>query len=128
MKLPNKIKRTNPNNRFNAMLNFGGSSGSHRHPFGVQERTDQHFLAYSLSLTCAKRLFSSTLLVDGDSFTSSLDLRFWPTATESGGGILVSFSFSPAMSRKQGIQLKKERDISIKKQKEKGKEESLKMP
>ena len=90
-----KSALTNPKSRFNAMLNFGGSSGSHLHRVGVQVTKFQHLLANELSLAWANLLFSSILAVDGVALASSPNSSFlsWGSGDESGGvPSLISFS------------------------------------
>jgi hypothetical protein len=55
----NSIKLTNPNSKFNHMLNFGGDFGSHRHLFGVHETILHIFLAKSWFLSLVKYFVSS---------------------------------------------------------------------
>jgi hypothetical protein len=53
---------TNANKRFSAILNFGGSSGSHLHLIGVQEIMPQHVLINAPSRIRDKRVSSPGLL------------------------------------------------------------------
>jgi hypothetical protein len=77
---------TKPNNRFKAILNFGGSAGSHLHLFGVHVTSSTHFLTkafshmpgFSSSLhpveadSISRRGFESGVFPGSDIFSSAM--------------------------------------------------------
>jgi hypothetical protein len=84
---------TNANRRFSAILNLGGSSGSHLHLFGVQEIMLQHVLINAPSRIRDRRVSSPGLLEGVDSLASPAN--FFPSPfkcseVESGGATAAS--------------------------------------
>ena len=81
-------KLTKANNKFSAILNFGGSFGSHLHLFGVQETIVQHFPINPFSGIRGNRLSSPEFLVDVGSLASPPISFLWSllsAGVESGG-------------------------------------------
>lgn len=92
---PENAPLTNPNKRFNPMLNLGGDSGSHRHLFGVQDTTFHIFRNVSLSLICVNLLFSSSLNPEVEPFKSSpVSTVFWLDSIFATGALGVASLFS----------------------------------
>jgi hypothetical protein len=84
---------TNANRRFSAILNLGGSSGSHLHLFGVQEIMLQHVLINAPSRIRDRRVSSPGLLEGVDSLASPANFFASPfkcSEVESGGATAAS--------------------------------------
>lgn len=64
-------KLTNANNKFRAIENLGGCSGSHLHPGGVQDTTTQHRRKKPLFVILANLAYVAALDIEAELFAST---------------------------------------------------------